>query len=425
MVPMALVKFLKYYLLKAGKNLRNVISKVLESLIERLLFDNQTIILKLNSYRYAENYKKQLLLDNLTGDQKIIFFVFRDVHILDWFTPIHLALKQLYGGQYLVFYINFGSTLKQIGKGFNYLSYQMKIEKRLINSDIKEFIHFSQNHIPSFRNFPDPDMIVTSETIRQEHFKCNNRVYIPHYSVPKLKAVIPKNIIFNHMFQAVRPPFCYNEFLDGIKIDAKVHQVGYPKMHLKTQSKVKLFQSNHPIVIFAPSVESKIVMDAIKKGILDVFKQMEHLNFVIKLHPTLASSMNDVNRYVQKAIKNTSNIILDTQNNIQSIAPSSSVLINDFGSAGAEYKLSFGKRVIFLEVPNRLEGGADLRFRDQFADGISNIHNLEKVINNVIKMGDLDSQEWENICKKTLYAYKNADITAAKTIDQILNKKTE
>lgn len=417
---MALVNYLKYYFLKAGKNFREVISKTLEFLIEHLLFDRQPIIQQLNKYRYAENYKKQQLLNHLTKDQKVIFFVFRDVHILDWFMPIHLALDRLFSEKYLVFYIDFGSTLKQIGTGFNYQSYQMDIEKRLINSNITEFFHFSQDNISSFENFPAPDMIVTSETIRQEDFICKNRVYIPHYSVPKLKAVVPKNIKFNHMFQAVRPPFCYNEFLDGIKIDAQVHQVGYPKMHLKTQNKVQLFQSKKPIVIYAPSVESKIVMDEIKKGILDIFKQMRHLNFIIKLHPTLASSMNDVNRYVQKAIKNSSNIILDTQNSIQSIAPSSSILINDFGSAGAEYKLRFGKRVIFLEVPQHLEGGADLRFRDQFGDGVSNIHNLEKIINKVINMGDLVSQEWENMCRKVLYEYRNADTTAANTIDQIL-----
>ncbi|MCP4295503.1 MAG: hypothetical protein GY786_07845 [Proteobacteria bacterium] len=289
-----------------------------------------------------------------------------------------------------------------------------------MKSGISDFVHFSDQEIALFSNFPAPDIIVTSETIRHEQFDCSERVYIPHYSVPKLKAVIPKHITFNHLFLAVRPPFCYNELLNNKPISATIHEVGYPKMHARPESEVKLFESNNPVVIFAPSVETEIVLHALEKGILKTFKRMTDLNFIIKLHPTLSAGMFDLSQYIQKQIDGFGNIILDARNSIQSISMDSSLLINDFGSAGAEYRLSFGKRLIYIDVPDSLNGGADLRFRDAFADGRSNIYDLEEVIRSVLAMGDLKKEEWQDMCERTLFSYGFADRTAAQVLNGIL-----
>ena len=47
---------------------------------------------------------------------------------------------------------------------------------------------------------------------------------------------------------------------------------------------------------------------------------------------------------------------------------------------GGEYRLGFGKPVVFLKIPAEYEGGSDLLFRDDFADAICEVEDLENVI---------------------------------------------
>jgi len=417
-----MIRSLKFFLLKFKRKWLSELSCLAEFSIRKLVFDNQAIIPFINANNYHSFLRKKTLLEQLGPSRKSIFFVFRDLHILDWFTPIHRAIESEFSDKYQVIYVDFGSTLKHVGKGFAYLAYKKEVEKRLIDSGIPQFLHFSDQELSLFEMFPNPDMIVTSETIRHEKFQCTQRVYIPHYSVPKLKAVVPKKIRFNHMFQATRPPFCYNEIINQVPIKAEIHEVGYPKMHPYDIPSVALFDSDKPVVIYAPSVETEIIIDAVKKGILGVFRNMAHVNFIIKLHPTLASGMFDLSNYLHKEIASTPNVIIDMRTSIQAISASSSILINDFGSAGAEYKLSFGKRLIYLDVPDYLEGAADLRFRDRFADGRSNVSDLEAVITRVLEMGELSIEEWDKMGHETLFSFKTADKTAASTIHAILQR---
>ena len=405
------------------KNLTDILVRIIEILVERWIFGNHSLIRTLLSYRSVEHQYKQRILHDLQPQQRIIFFVFRDLHLLDWFTPIHRALLEQYQDRYQVFYIDFGSTLKQVGLGFRYFAYRGKVEKRIQQTGISNLLHFSDQEIELFKNFPDPDLIITSEHIRHENFDCRERVYLPHYSVPKAKDTLSKKLRFNHIFLPTKPPFSYNELTKQTKISAKIHQVGYPKMHLPDQTRVELFEPNKPVIIFAPSVEIKIVMDTLRKGIIQVFQKMVDLNFIIKLHPTLSAGMFDLNQYVSEKISRLPNLVLDTRNSIQALSADSAIMICDFGSVGVEYKLNFGKRLIYLDVPKYLEGGADLRFRDHFADARTDVDGLEEQIRSVLKMGKMEKEEWQEMGNKTLFSLGYADVVAAQAIEEIILKR--
>ena len=111
--------------------------------------------------------------------------------------------------------------------------------------------------------------------------------------------------------------------------------------------------------------------------------------------------MQNVRRLIERQIARSPNIKIDAQNSIQEIADHSYAMITDFGSVGAEYRLRFAKRVIYLKVPENYEGGGDLLFRDRFADGITEVRDLEANVREVIKKAILEAQKnekWYNRC---------------------------
>ncbi len=413
-------RHLIFHWLKFKTRLKKQRDRAIEFAVRKWLVDGRSLAEVLQDVNYTQSSAKQRAIDSIRDNQRIIFFVFRDLHLLDWFTPIHRALTKEFSGRFAVFYINFGSTLKNIGSGFNYLAYARNIEKRLTENQVSSLLHFSDQEIGLFGNFPTPNLIVTSETIRKEAFTAQHRVYLPHYSVPKAGDKLPEKIRFNHVFLPSKPPYSYDEIVKETVRKAVIHKVGYPKINSLVQFETHLFESPNPVVIYAPSLETEIVLAALKQGILEVFKKMTHLNFVIKMHPTLTSKTQNASRYIDRKISLDANIILDSTASIQEIGRISSMLIADFGSVGAEYRLSLGKRIVYLEVPKYLHGGADLRFRDHFADGISNVRNLEATINQVLEKGELSDLEKEEMGNKVLYSYSSADLCAARTIDRIL-----
>jgi hypothetical protein len=101
------------------------------------------------------------------------------------------------------------------------------------------------------------------------------------------------------------------------------------------------------------------------------------------------------------------------------LAGESSLMITDFGSVGAEYRLGFGKPVVFLKTPAEYEGGSDLRFRDDFADAICEVEDLENAILSVMKKGALSYSELHNMRQQVLSFSGVADEEAARTINAI------
>ena len=173
-----------------------IIHKILEFLIRRLLLKGDSLF-KAQPYLWQE---KQTLLDKSSG-RRIIYFTFRTLHFLDWFAPIDLALERSFPGKYEVFYIDFSTTLHRIGKGFEYLHFRQQVEERLLQLNISPLRHFSHEELSEYTSFPDPDVHVTCESIRQETFSVPERIYLPHYALPKAIDIgLPKNIRFNHVF---------------------------------------------------------------------------------------------------------------------------------------------------------------------------------------------------------------------------------
>ena len=98
-------------------------------------------------------------------------------------------------------------------------------------------------------------------------------------------------------------------------------------------------------------------------------------------------------------------------------------MITDYGSAGGEYRMGFGRRIICLKVPEEYEGGADLRFRDDFADAVCEVEELEQVIDSVINKGDISLPELKNMREKVLSFTDAADDAAARTINEICSSR--
>ena len=94
-------------------------------------------------------------------------------------------------------------------------------------------------------------------------------------------------------------------------------------------------------------------------------------------------------------------------------------MITDYGSAGGEYRMGFGRRIICLKVPEEYEGGADLRFRDDVADAVCEVGELELVIESVIDKGNRSFSELRNMREKVLSYPEAADEAAARTINEI------
>ena len=60
------------------------------------------------------------------------------------------------------------------------------------------------------------------------------------------------------------------------------------------------------------------------------------------------------------------------------------------------------------------EGGGDLRFKDDFADSITDVDELPDSIHNLLQMGDLSRKEFDDMVIRVLLNPQNADEVAAK-----------
>ncbi|MDC0230117.1 hypothetical protein OAK48_04010 [Deltaproteobacteria bacterium] len=399
------------------------IENLLESLIWRWLLKGKLLHTFLNDSKPYLHSEKQALIDS-GKKRKVIFFTFRTLHFLDWFAPIHLALERLFPEKYEVFYINFGATLHRIGAGVEYLRYHRKVEERMLLLGVSPLRHFSHQELEEYSLFPEPVVHLTCESIRQETFSAPQRIYLPHYALPKaIDTGLPKNIRFNHVFLPTRPPYTYQQLNQELQGNVKVHSVGYPKLHA-AHSNIKLFNDNErPVVIYAPSLEIKLLFDALDKGLLDIIKKLTQYLFVIKLHPSLASRRHYVNSFISRQLKDAENIQFNDLAGIQELADESSIMITDYGSAGGEYRMGFGRRIICLKVPEKYEGGADLLFRDDFADAVCEIEDLEQVIESVINKGNIPISELQDMREKVLSFPDAADETAAGKINEICSSR--
>ena len=81
--------------------------------------------------------------------------------------------------------------------------------------------------------------------------------------------------------------------------------------------------------------------------------------------------------------------------------------------------MGFGKPVVFLKTPTKYEGGSDLRFRDDYADTICEIEDLEIAVETVLSKGALSDSELQNMRQKVLSFSGVADEEAARTINKI------
>jgi len=145
--------------------------------------------------------------------------------------------------------------------------------------------------------------------------------------------------------------------------------------------------------------------------------------FVIKLHPSLASRKHYVTSFISRQLNDAEHIQFNDLAGIQELAEESSIMITDYGSAGGEYRMGFGRRIICLKVPEEYEGGADLRFRDDFADAVCEVEELEQVIESVINKGDISLSELRDIREKVLSFPDAADEAAARTINEICSSR--
>ena len=399
------------------------IENLLESLMRRWLLKGELLHTFVNNSQPYLHSEKQALIDN-GKTRKVIFFTFRTLHFLDWFAPIHLALDRLFPEKYEVFYINFGATLHRIGAGIEYIRYHRKVEERMLLLGVSPLRHFSHQELAEYSSVPEPAVHLTCESIRQETFSAPERIYLPHYALPKaIDTGLPENIRFNHVFLPTRPPYTYQQLNKKYPGNVKVHSVGYPKLHA-VHSNVKRFNDDErPVVIYAPSLEIKLLFDALDKGLLDIIKKLTQYLFVIKLHPSLASRRHYVTSFISRQIQDAEHIQFNDLAGIQELAEESSIMITDYGSAGGEYRMGFGRRIICLKVPEEYEGGADLRFRDDFADAVCEVGELELVIESVINKGNISFSELQDMREKVLSFPDAADEAAARTINEICSSR--
>ena len=399
------------------------LENLLESLIRRWLLKGELLHSFVNNSQPYQHSEKQALIDN-GKTRTVIFFTFRTLHFLDWFVPIHLALERLFPEKYEVFYINFGSTQHRIGVGFEYIRYHRKVEERMLLLGVSPLRHFSHQELAEYSLFPEPAVHLTCESIRQETFSVPERIYLPHYALPKaIDTGLPENIRFNHVFLPTQPPYTYSQLNEKFPGNVKVHSVGYPKLHAMHSNLKHLNDDERPVVIYAPSLEIKLLFDALDKGLLDIIKKLTQYLFVIKLHPSLASRKHYVTSFISRQLNDAEHIQFNDLAGIQELAEESSIMITDYGSAGGEYRMGFGRRIICLKVPEEYEGGADLRFRDDFADAVCEVKELEQVIESVINKGDISLSELRDIREKVLSFPDAADEAAARTINEICSSR--
>ena len=407
-----------YLLVQLLSHWEGFLKRIVSKLARRYLFENRALSEYISTINIGYWRQKEEFVRG-SENKKRVFFVFRGAHFIDWFTPIHRSLETLFPGRYQVFYINYTETLKRLRLEVERLEMNKQIDGRLLRCGISPIHHFSAEETRMLENFPNPHLIATTEGIRHEDFQSDYRVFIPHGCVVK-EDRIQTNIRYNHFFLPAKSPYTYKELhFDGNR-DFEIHAVGYPKLHSEIQGIEPLFRDNKPVVIFAPSLDIKLLLDFVAQGLIAVISRMTHVNFLIKLHPSFGSTNHYIRELFRHQIKNLPHIKLDLHTNIQDCAEYSQLLITDFGGVGAEYRLGFGKRVIYLKLPEDFQSGSDLIFRDHFADGIAAVENLESAITAMLKKGDLTEQERQKMGNRVLYHFDSADEEAAKAIDRIL-----
>ena len=64
-----------------------------------------------------------------------------------------------------------------------------------------------------------------------------------------------------------------------------------------------------------------------------------------------------------------------------------------------------------------------MRFRDDFADAVCEVEELEQVIDSVINKGDISLPELKNMREKVLSFTDAADDAAARTINEICSSR--
>ena len=74
-------------------------------------------------------------------------------------------------------------------------------------------------------------------------------------------------------------------------------------------------------------------------------------------------------------------------------------------------------------MPEEYEGGADLLFRDDFADAVCEVKELEQVIESVINKGNIPISELRDMRDKVLSFPDAADEAAARTINEICSSR--
>lgn len=403
-------KFL-LYLFKAKSHINRIISSKPGILVEEESTSSNS-----PSGSEAGSIKAEWLKSNINLPK--IYFVFRSLHFVDFFVPIHLALNRLYPNKFLILYVDYAKTLKRLKSENEYYKFKLDLHARLTEQRISSKHHFSADEIAQFKELSDPDIIVTTEGIRHETFDCNNRIFIPHGCVVK-EDVIQTNIRYNHFFQPSKPPYTYKSLKSTDQNTFEIHQVGYPKINLRSSSPKKLFNNNKPVVIFAPSIDIDLLLGYLKQGLLSVFLKMSEVNFILKLHPSLGSNRHYIVDYIRFLIRGKSHVLVDSLSNIQDLAEQSSLMITDFGGVGPEYRLTFGKRLIYLELPDDFESGSDLKFRDDFNDSITPVSGLSKAIKDTLILGDLNPSELKSMRDSVLFNPESADSEAAEAVHRI------
>ena len=70
----------------------------------------------------------------------------------------------------------------------------------MLRLNLSPLQHFSYLELVDYKTFPDAAILVTTESIKNETFSVSERIYLPHYALPKaIDFYLPKNIKFNHL----------------------------------------------------------------------------------------------------------------------------------------------------------------------------------------------------------------------------------
>ena len=127
--------WLNYQLIRLKLRWYRSISYIIEILVKIWLIKGHSLLSFFNECYPNFILQKKQFIENSKG-KEIIFFTFRTLHFIDWFAPIHLALKRDFAEKYEIIYIDFSTTLHRIGKGFEYIRFRKQVEERLTNLKI-------------------------------------------------------------------------------------------------------------------------------------------------------------------------------------------------------------------------------------------------------------------------------------------------